>query len=577
MMIEIIKILDKLKLKNMKNIVNKNIKLKNIIKNMIDEKNIKSSENIKEIVKAIAPLRRRIHLNRAFKILAMSLIIAGCLSLVLAVIALFTPVPFLFRKLALFYLVLCGSSFAISLVLRPGLLYTLKTGDSLGLDERLVTAYYCSNDNSPLSRLQMQDTVNILEKTDFRKLYPVRLPVREFAISLGLAFIVAVTFAIPSGAKGEAVVLENTLKEIEEQERKIDEKSDEIMKEIMDQKTDEKEKVAGEIEKLLKQLKKARNEEDAVKALAMARNKLEELKEEAQSVEAGENEKEEVNGNEGKYESKENFAEALDDLIATIDEARKRIEDAAGSSDVGFAWLEKPGNAGPGGRIEGSGRDGGKDGGEMDESGEDSRSDSGSIEDGGEDDSGKDGDRKENSGNGNNMDGNNMSSNRMNGNSMSSDNISGNNSDSNTGNQGSTGSSNNNANGNMNPNTNGNANGDTDGITNGNASNSANGTSGTEPGSSGSTGEKKFKDYEMVYVPERLGGDSEASIVEGNVSNSGNSIWYNARGVPLEKGYMVPYNEVLQYYKDEAATVIETYPIPPGMKEIVRDYFSSLE
>ena len=81
----------------------------------------------------------------------------------------------------------------------------------------------------------------------------------------------------------------------------------------------------------------------------------------------------------------------------------------------------------------------------------------------------------------------------------------------------------------------------------------------------------------MVYVPERLGGDSEASIVEGNVSNSGNSIWYNARGVPLEKGYMVPYNEVLQYYKDEAATVIETYPIPPGMKEIVRDYFSSLE
>jgi len=81
----------------------------------------------------------------------------------------------------------------------------------------------------------------------------------------------------------------------------------------------------------------------------------------------------------------------------------------------------------------------------------------------------------------------------------------------------------------------------------------------------------------MVYIPKRLGGDTKASSVKGSMSDSGDSIRYDAEGVPVEKGYMIPYNEVLQHYKDEAVTGIENHPVPPGMKEIVRDYFSSLE
>lgn len=173
----------------------KDIKHVNVFKNIINRKNtgtmnnIKDSKNMKNILKAITPLRRRIHFNRAIAILATGLVISAGLSLILAIISIVMPIPFLFKKMVSIYLILTASSIITSLLLRPGLLHTLKIGDSLGLDERLVTAYYYMDDNSPLSQLQIKDTLETVKKKDFKSLYPLKFPMREFLIFLGLLFL----------------------------------------------------------------------------------------------------------------------------------------------------------------------------------------------------------------------------------------------------------------------------------------------------------------------------------------------------------------------------------------------------
>ena len=43
------------------------------------------------------------------------------------------------------------------------------------------------------------------------------------------------------------------------------------------------------------------------------------------------------------------------------------------------------------------------------------------------------------------------------------------------------------------------------------------------------------------------------------------------------RGEMVPYRDVFNEYKNEALNSIESEDIPYGVKDIVRDYFSSLE
>ena len=208
---------------------------------------------MKNILKAIPPLRRRIHFNRVIAILTTGLVISAGLSLILAIISIVMPIPFLFKKMFSIYLIFTVSSIITSLLLRPGLLHTLKIGDRLGLDERLVTAYYM-DDNSLLSQLQVKDTLETVKKKDFKRLYPLKFPMREFLIFLGLTLLVAATSIIPSSPKEKAVVMENTSKEIEKQIEKIDKEKDEIL---------EDEFVVAEIEELLKELKQARNEEDA--------------------------------------------------------------------------------------------------------------------------------------------------------------------------------------------------------------------------------------------------------------------------------------------------------------------------
>ncbi|MDP4094693.1 MAG: hypothetical protein Q8920_15215, partial [Bacillota bacterium] len=104
------------------------------------------------------------------------------------------------------------------------------------------------------------------------------------------------------------------------------------------------------------------------------------------------------------------------------------------------------------------------------------------------------------------------------------------------------------------------------------------GYSGDESGSgSRQPGEKQAKDYENIYTSKRLGGDADPSQVKGSRNNGGSSQWTQADNAPVQYGNAIPYDQVFGDYKSDAMSVLGDDSIPPVMKDIVRDYFSSLE
>lgn len=87
------------------------------------------------------------------------------------------------------------------------------------------------------------------------------------------------------------------------------------------------------------------------------------------------------------------------------------------------------------------------------------------------------------------------------------------------------------------------------------------------------TGERE---YEEIYAPEFIGGDGSTDI-QLNADPS---------GAPLQEGNfsenpsgtsVIPYNEVFGEYADSANRALDQDYIPLGMRDVIRDYFSSLD
>jgi hypothetical protein len=88
---------------------------------------------------------------------------------------------------------------------------------------------------------------------------------------------------------------------------------------------------------------------------------------------------------------------------------------------------------------------------------------------------------------------------------------------------------------------------------------------------------KKNGEYEKIFNPKNLGGDSDKSTITGSKNNSGNSERVNTeKGINI-RGDSVPYNQVVGEYKSRAFEGLDKSDIPEGMRDIVKSYFTSLE
>ncbi len=588
---------------------------------------------VRDISRALKPLKNRIHVNRMLYLTAWGIVAAGAASLAVSAVSLFLPVPFLGYIILSVYCALPVISLAVSLFLRPDILKTIRIADSMGLKERLITSYELRESDDPLARAQRQDALKAVSQVDFKSLYKINIPKFQYIAGALLLVLVVLSLLIPSVSRQRASRTEAFIKEKNQQIEEISRQREELSKksDISPQKLEE---MNRKIDELLKELKGTYDEEKAIKALSKARHELESLKSEnrlAELSKLGESLMENPLTNrlgqsvkEGNLEDIKQKLEQLKQQLETLDaDERKQVEESLkkaagavpGNNELAQSLAKLAEAAGSGNPdsigsgvsnlisafedlmsdLDGSGSSAGQDDKAIDDmiasinearmqisrtTGQGSLHAQGSTQ--GEQSSGQ--------GNESQPDGQGQGQGQGQGDGQGQGQGQGNN-QGNQGQAGGQGSQNQNGGGQGAQGQNGSGqsqggtgqgNGQGSGSGGGGAGNTSSngdgGYSGNESGGgSRNPGDKQVKEYESIYVPSRLGGDGDPSYVKGSKGSSGHSQWSQVEGVPVDKGGAVPYESVLGEYKQEAMTRISNSAIPPGMKDIVREYFSSLE
>ena len=471
----------------------------------------------------------------------------------------------------------------------------ITTADSLGLKERVITAWQLREDESLVAKLQREDARQVILHADFKKLYPLRFPTK-FAIAFAASvLLVAASFAIPGYARDDAGRMEALKDEVKEQRSDL-EKVEENLKKNDALTEKELEKIQEELEALKAELEKAKTEEDALKALSRAENGLEKMDPQKQLNQLGKalssNEMTRDLGETLKNKNAADMKQALEqlqqqmeqgeispeELAEMLEQAAEQLEnkeisekleqeareiaseDAAsrsdaiqGLSDVLSQMMGQQGSAGLGQAL-----------GQLSQalqqakgavSQVDNRLGTGSkTAQGGS----QGGDPSGNQGNGSQNGQGAGSSQQQQG--------------SGKGQSGSKGQGDGQAvSGGQSEN--GGGGGAGEGSTNKDAGN----TGSESSGAGRAPGERKEEEYERLYDPERLGGSNTPDQVSGQKQEGGQSQFTQVDNMPVQKGEVLPYREVLARYKEEAAAYMEDTVIPAAMKQIVREYFESLE
>jgi uncharacterized protein YpiB (UPF0302 family) len=88
---------------------------------------------------------------------------------------------------------------------------------------------------------------------------------------------------------------------------------------------------------------------------------------------------------------------------------------------------------------------------------------------------------------------------------------------------------------------------------------------------------KKIGEYEKIFTSKNLGGEGAQENLTGKKNNGGSTDQITSNQSQTVRGSSVTYDQVFGQYKEHALDSINSNDIPTGMKDLVKDYFSSLE
>ncbi|HHW49005.1 MAG TPA: hypothetical protein GXX14_10380 [Clostridiaceae bacterium] len=547
--------------------------------------------NIKDIIRMLRPLRNRMYFNTGLFCLFACLSVAGAVTTILAYVSLWIPVPYLVLNILYIYIAFTVASIFISILAAPGIKSLIETADSLGLKERLITAWLLKNDNSEIARLQRQDTFNAVSKTDFKSIYPIRFPTKLAIVLAVLLVITSVSFLIPSHARRAAGKMEKLQQVVNEQIKNL-EKVNEELKNNKELSEAELKKILDETTRLVEELKKAKTEEDALKALSRTENELKKLDKKEQLNKIGNalmmNDMTRALGEAINNDSLTDMKQALEKLMQQLEqeeisneelaEMLEQVAEQTGNEEVSEELKQlaekllsdsKESQTGAlnnldeilSGMMQSQESSGlGQAMGQLSQAMQQAKSNISRI------------------------------SSRLPASNQNSSNSSEQSTGSGTGQQTAQESSK----GGSNVPQGGQAAGSDQaageglgagkspdggggGAGEGSTNEDAGYTGREKPGSGRKVGEGYEEKYEMLYDPDHLGGYTDPSYVSGHKQEGGTSNFTEVDNIPVQKGAILSYREVLPRYSKEAASYIEKTDIPAAMKEIVREYFKALE
>ena len=527
----------------------------------------------KELIRIVRKIRDRLHAAWIINDMILGVAAALCIGVGLAITARFTPIYNVYMNIQKTVFVALIAAFLYSAFKTPRNAYAALKADSFGLKERTVTEIELLGNQSTFAILEKNDAIKHLKDLDYKKRIPLRPNKKYLLICLILAAVLALSGFIPNPMEGRAEELHKIKAKIAEQQKKIDKLAEKVKN---NPKLSEEQK--KELEKMLTELKlelkTAKDEKEINKALGRTEKKLEYIKDKYTPGEDLEKIAEAL--------SKNNMTKALADMIKKSDgkafkdnikklaeelkklspeekqklaeELSKLAEELKNNPELSkaFAELAEKLASGELGDISG-------ELGELDQSiselmdnesirnaiselAKELGAANTSQSEGQQGQQGQDGSGHQGQGNTPGGNGQQGQGNQPGGNGQG-------------GGQGSgAGSGTDMGNGDQTP---------------------------IPPGSSGISkkdgSQKKDGEYEKIFTPQTLGGEGETANLSGTKGTGGSTEQVITDKSQTVRGSSVPYNQVVGQYRDKAMESINTSDIPPGMKDMVKEYFTSLE
>ncbi len=543
-----------------------------------------------ELEKALYSILQRISYQHYFKWLLRGLAAGMLASACFLILSRFWPWA------AVKTFCLLGSAVVLLLALttaffkRPDIWEAACRADACGLKERASTACELSGQDSDIARRQREDALRNLKALNVKEKIPFFTPIRETWVLAGTAVLLLLLVYLPNPMQEQVQKQEEIRKEIAVQEKKIEEAKKGLQEKEEKFPLEERAELIDLLEDLQKDLQEADRLEDALKALSRAQTQIQEeqaggefgddiqellmemkeneaSRELAEKMAAGdiEGSQKEFNslmdkegempgeGAEGEESVEEMLEKALDQIPAELAAA---LKNAANTTQNG-----EGGNGNPQSELNSAiGRMCSQAAGSMDASlaqaalqnarqgllaaGSSNSSGQLASNQGGTGDSASGGSNESGEGGGSG--------------------------------QGTGGSGTGNT-----PGNNSGGQGAGSGPGAGMGSSAGNESQTGQSSSSFSSGDlnspaMSMREYEKIFDPARIGLAGDASIVKGEAGEGPQQTFDTADPAVVNQA-LRPYQELVGHYSQMARESLDRSPIPAGMADVVRDYFSSLE
>ncbi|MDD4503362.1 MAG: hypothetical protein PHS15_00880 [Clostridiaceae bacterium] len=527
----------------------------------------------KELIRIVRRIRDRLHAALIINDMILGVAAALCLGIGVAIASRFVPIYNVYLNIFKIVGAAVLTAFLYSAFRTPKDTYTALKADSFGLKERTVTALELVGNQSTFAMLEKNDALEHLKNMDYKKRISLRPNKRYLLICFILTMTLALSGFIPNPMAGKAEELHKIKAKISEQQKKVD-KLVEKVKSNPKLSEEQKKELEKKLSELKKELKTAKDEKEINKVLGRTEKKLEYIKDKyapgedlnkiADALSKNEMTKAlaDMIKNGDKKAFKDNIkkmAEVLKKLSTEekqklAEELSKLAQEIKNNSELSQAFdeLAKKLATGELGDISSELSELDQSISELmeNESVRDAISEltrelsnsNTSQSDGQQGQQGQDGSGHQGQGNNPGAKGQQGQGNQPGGNGIGGGQGSGAGSGTNMGNE------------NQTP---------------------------IPPSSSGiskkDSSHKKDGEYEKIFTPQTLGGEGDTSNLSGTKGAGGTTEQVITDKSQTVRGSSVPYNQVVGQYKDRAMESMNTSDIPPGMKDMVKEYFTSLE
>ena len=476
------------------------------------------SLEMKELIKIIDTIRRRLWRNAFFTNLLKGMIAGSFAGFFLNCVALFYPILWQGKKVI--FLFLCSEIVCLvyGIFQLPNRKKTAQIGDSSGLKERLTTAYENREKDDFFSHLQRLDALEKSQQVDWKKELCFSYPKKHIYILVVACLLCGISYGIPSKAKEQAIEQQEVVKEV----TKIKQEIQKVKEQLQKQKDEELEKVVEELIQTQKELKEVKNKKELEKEKQRLLKKLEQksglLKEKEEA-------KQQIKQLEEGLKSKEETSENGEG--ETADSANQNGDKTTGEGRGTSSTGSQNGNIGT------------TNGNSHSSSSGNQNSSIGST------------------------DGNNQNSNRGSQNSNTGS-TKGNNQSSNTGSQNGANQSNGGS---------GSGSGQGQGQGQGSSNKGSGSGSGWNYGGKYGEEEEAKQDGSMIWVPKSVGDDKELT---GKENENGSSNKESVLQSEIQAGSHKEYEEVLGEYQDEAYKKIDKKQYSSQANQLIKKYFEQL-